>query len=154
MRDGKALQAGTSHMLGQNFAKAAGIQFLDRDNKLKNPYGTSWGFTTRMVGATVMVHGDDSGLVLPPNVAPTQLVIVPIFRSEDDRAAVAGAIEIGREVAGRRADRLRPAALQDRLARGVARLQVQPLGAARRSVPARDRSARCGRRPGRAGPAG
>jgi prolyl-tRNA synthetase len=93
MRDGKALQAGTSHMLGQNFAKAAGIQFLDRDNTLKNPYGTSWGFTTRMVGATVMVHGDDSGLVLPPNVAPHQLVIVPIHRSEDDRVAVAGAIE-------------------------------------------------------------
>jgi prolyl-tRNA synthetase len=93
MRDGKALQAGTSHMLGQNFAKAAGIEFLDRDNKLKNPYGTSWGFTTRMVGATVMVHGDDSGLVLPPNVAPHQVVIVPIYRSEDDRVAVAAAID-------------------------------------------------------------
>ena len=70
MRDGKALQAGTSHMLGQNFAKAAGIEFLDRDNERKNPYGTSWGFSTRMVGATIMAHGDDSGLVLPPNVAP------------------------------------------------------------------------------------
>ena len=98
MRDGKALQAGTSHMLGQNFAKAAGIEFLDRDNTLKNPYGTSWGFTTRMVGATVMVHGDDSGLVLPPNVAPTSWSIVPIYRSEDDRVAVAGAIR-DREVA-------------------------------------------------------
>jgi len=93
MRDGKALQAGTSHMLGQNFAKAAGIQFLDKDNTLKHPYGTSWGFTTRMVGATIMVHGDDSGLVLPPNVAPTQLVIVPIFRTEEERTAVAGALE-------------------------------------------------------------
>jgi prolyl-tRNA synthetase len=93
MRDGKALQAGTSHMLGQNFAKAAGITFLDRDNTLKNPYGTSWGFSTRMVGATIMAHGDDSGLVLPSNVAPKQLVIVPIFRTEDDRTAVAGAIE-------------------------------------------------------------
>ncbi|MDQ3642855.1 MAG: proline--tRNA ligase [Actinomycetota bacterium] len=93
MRDGKALQAGTSHMLGQNFSKAAGIEFLDRDNTLKNPYGTSWGFSTRMVGATIMAHGDDAGLVLPPNVAPTQVVIVPIFRSEDDRVAVAGAIE-------------------------------------------------------------
>jgi prolyl-tRNA synthetase len=93
MRDRKALQAGTSHMLGTNFAKAAGIEFLDRDNQRKNPYGTSWGFTTRMVGATVMVHGDDSGLVLPPNVAPLQLVIVPIFRSEEDRTAVAGAID-------------------------------------------------------------
>ena len=80
-------------MLGQNFAQAAGIEFLDRDNLRKNPYGTSWGFSTRMVGATIMAHGDDAGLVLPPNVAPTQLVIVPIFRTEDDRVAVAGAIE-------------------------------------------------------------
>jgi len=93
MRDRKALQAGTSHMLGQNFAKAAGIEFLDRDNIRKHPWGTSWGFSTRMVGATIMAHGDDSGLVLPPNVAPLQLVIVPIFRTEEDRRAVAGAIE-------------------------------------------------------------
>jgi prolyl-tRNA synthetase len=93
MRDTKALQAGTSHMLGQNFAKAADIGFLDRDNVRKHPWGTSWGFSTRMVGATIMAHGDDSGLVLPPNVAPKQLVIVPIFRSEEDRLAVAGAVE-------------------------------------------------------------
>jgi prolyl-tRNA synthetase len=93
MRDVKALQAGTSHMLGQNFSKAAGIDFLDRDNQRRNPWGTSWGFSTRMVGATIMAHGDDSGLVLPPNVAPTQLAIVPIFRTEDDRLAVAAAIE-------------------------------------------------------------
>ncbi len=93
MRDTKALQAGTSHMLGQNFARAADIGFLDRDNVRKHPWGTSWGFSTRMVGATIMAHGDDSGLVLPPNVAPKQLVIVPIFRSEEDRVAVAGAIE-------------------------------------------------------------
>jgi prolyl-tRNA synthetase len=93
MRDGKALQAGTSHMLGQNFAQAAGIKFLDRDNTLKAPYGTSWGFSTRMVGATIMAHGDDSGLVLPPNVAPLQVVVVPIYRNEDERLAVAGAIE-------------------------------------------------------------
>ena len=93
MRDGKALQAGTSHMLGQNFAHAAGIKFLDRDNQQKAPYGTSWGFSTRMVGATIMAHGDDSGLVLPSNVAPTQLVIVPIFRSDEDKSAVAQAID-------------------------------------------------------------
>src|SRR3954454_18443782 len=93
MRDGKALQAGTSHMLGQNFAKSAGIEFLDRDNVRKPPYGTSWGFSTRMVGATIMAHGDDSGLVLPPNVAPTQLVIVPIFRKDEERTAVAEAVE-------------------------------------------------------------
>ncbi|CAN5605734.1 proline--tRNA ligase [soil metagenome] len=93
MRDGKALQAGTSHMLGQNFARSAGIEFLDRDNIRKNPYGTSWGFSTHMVGATIMAHGDDAGLVLPPNVAPQQVVIVPIFRKEEERAQVAQAIE-------------------------------------------------------------
>ena len=93
MRDGKALQAGTSHMLGQNFAKAAGIEFLDRDNVRKAPYGTSWGFSTRMVGATIMAHGDDSGLVLPPNVAPVQVVVVPIFRKDEEQAAVAEAID-------------------------------------------------------------
>lgn len=93
MRDGRALQAGTSHMLGQNFAQSAGIKFLDRDNQQKAPYGTSWGFSTRMVGAVIMAHGDDSGLVLPPNVAPTQLVIVPIFRSDEERATVGAAIE-------------------------------------------------------------
>jgi prolyl-tRNA synthetase len=93
MRDGKALQAGTSHMLGQNFARAAGIEFLDRDNQRKSPYGTSWGFSTRMVGATIMAHGDDAGLVLPPNVAPTQLVIVPIWRREEERVQVAAAVE-------------------------------------------------------------
>jgi prolyl-tRNA synthetase len=93
MRDGKALQAGTSHMLGQNFARAAGIKFLDRDNQQKAPFGTSWGFSTRMVGALVMAHGDDSGLVLPPNVAPTQLVVVPIFRSDEEKSSVAQAIE-------------------------------------------------------------
>ncbi|CAN5866610.1 proline--tRNA ligase [soil metagenome] len=101
MRDTKALQAGTSHMLGTNFARAAGIEFLDRDNRRKNPYGTSWGFSTRMVGATIMAHGDDSGLVLPPNVAPTQLVIVPIFRKEEERVQVAEAIErLERSLAG------------------------------------------------------
>ena len=93
MRDTKALQAGTSHMLGQNFARSAGIEFLDRDNQRRAPFGTSWGFSTRMVGATIMAHGDDSGLVLPPNVAPIQLVIVPIFRTENDRRVVAEAVE-------------------------------------------------------------
>jgi prolyl-tRNA synthetase len=93
MRDRRALQSGTSHMLGQNFARSAGIEYLDRDNQRKAPYGTSWGFSTRMVGATIMAHGDDAGLVLPPNVAPVQVVVVPIFRSEEDRATVAGAVE-------------------------------------------------------------
>ena len=93
MRDTKALQAGTSHMLGQNFARAAGIEFLDRDNQRKHPYGTSWGFTTRMVGATIMAHGDDQGMVLPPNVAPVQVVVIPISRTDEERAAVEAALE-------------------------------------------------------------
>jgi prolyl-tRNA synthetase len=93
MRDRRALQAGTSHMLGTNFARAAGIEFLDRDNVRKNPWGTSWGFSTRMVGATIMAHGDDHGLVLPPNVAPVQVVVVPIFRTEEDQRLVSEAVE-------------------------------------------------------------
>lgn len=78
MHDGKALQSGTSHYFGQGFAKAFGMQFLDKDNKLKYVYQTSWGASTRLLGAIIMVHGDDNGLVLPPRVAPTQVVIVPI----------------------------------------------------------------------------
>ncbi|NLM72812.1 MAG: proline--tRNA ligase [Clostridiaceae bacterium] len=78
MHDGKALQSGTSHNFGDGFARAFGIQFLDRDNQLKYAYQTSWGVSTRLIGAIIMVHGDDSGLVLPPNVAPVQLIIVPV----------------------------------------------------------------------------
>jgi prolyl-tRNA synthetase len=80
MGDGRALQAGTSHNLGQNFAKAFNITFQARDKSLQHVWGTSWGVTTRLIGAVVMVHGDDSGLVLPPRVAPYQVVIVPIPR--------------------------------------------------------------------------
>jgi prolyl-tRNA synthetase len=80
MGDGRALQAGTSHNLGQNFAKAFGIQFQGRDKSLQHAWTTSWGMTTRLIGAVVMVHGDESGLVLPPRVAPHQVVIVPIQR--------------------------------------------------------------------------
>src|SRR5512146_1908927 len=80
MGDGRALQAGTSHNLGQNFAKAFNIQFQARDKSLQYIWGTSWGVTTRLVGAIIMTHGDDSGLVLPPAVAPYQVVIVPIGR--------------------------------------------------------------------------
>jgi len=93
MRDRRALQAGSRHMLGQNFARSAGIEFLDRDNVRKHPWGTSWGFSTRMVGATIMAHGDDSGLVLPPNVAPIQVAVVPIFRTDEERSAVEAALE-------------------------------------------------------------
>ena len=78
MHDGKALQSGTSHNFGDGFAKAFGIQFTDRDNTLKYVHQTSWGMTTRMIGAIIMVHGDDSGLVLPPKVAPVQAVVIPI----------------------------------------------------------------------------
>ena len=78
MHDGKALQSGTSHNFGDGFAKAFGIQYSDKDNQLKYVHQTSWGMTTRMIGAIIMVHGDNEGLVLPPKVAPTQVVIVPI----------------------------------------------------------------------------
>ena len=78
MHDGKALQSGTSHNFGDGFARAFGIQFADKDNTLKYVHQTSWGFTTRMIGAIIMVHGDDDGLVLPPRIAPTQCVIIPI----------------------------------------------------------------------------
>ena len=88
MRDGKALQAGTSHNLGQHFAKVFDITFQDKDGIRKNAWQTSWGVTTRLIGALIMVHGDDSGLNLPPNVAPIQVVIVPIWRKEADRVQV------------------------------------------------------------------
>ncbi len=78
MHDGKALQSGTSHNFGDGFAKAFGIEYTDKDNKKRNVFQTSWGVTTRLIGALIMVHGDDSGLVLPPKIAPTQLVIIPI----------------------------------------------------------------------------
>jgi len=78
MQDGKALQAGTSHNLGQHFAKVFDIQYLDRDGQLKYVYQTSWGVSTRLIGGIIMVHGDERGLVLPPKVAPIQVVIVPI----------------------------------------------------------------------------
>lgn len=84
MPDGKALQMGTSHQLGQNFSKVFDIKFLDQDEKEQNVWQTSWGFTTRMIGAMVMVHGDDKGLVLPPKVAPIQVVIVPIPYKDAD----------------------------------------------------------------------
>jgi prolyl-tRNA synthetase len=87
MRDGKALQAATSHYLGQGFARTFGVRYTGRDGSEQHPYATSWGATTRLVGGVVMAHGDDRGLRLPPRVAPQQVVIVPIFR-EDERADV------------------------------------------------------------------
>ena len=98
MGDYKALQSGTSHFLGQNFAKAFDIKFLDENNDLQYVWTTSWGLSTRMVGAVVMVHGDDQGLVLPPKLAPIQVVIVPIWRSDNQRAAVLEAVTRVEEV--------------------------------------------------------
>ena len=83
MHDGKALQAGTSHYFGDGFAKAFNIQYTDKDNTLKYPHQTSWGMTTRLIGAVIMTHGDNSGLVLPPDVAPTQVVIVPVAQHKE-----------------------------------------------------------------------
>jgi len=88
MQDGKALQAGTSHNLGQNFAKAFEIQFQDRNQELDHVYTTSWGVSTRLVGALIMAHSDDEGLVLPPHVAPVLAAIVPIYRKDEEREAV------------------------------------------------------------------
>ena len=83
MHDGKALQSGTSHNFGDGFAKAFGIQYTGKDNKLRYVYQTSWGVTTRLIGAIIMVHGDNSGLVLPPRVAPTQVMIIPIMQKKE-----------------------------------------------------------------------
>src|SRR4249919_1161102 len=83
MQDGKALQSGTSHFLGQNFAKAFDVKFSDKQNKLDYVWATSWGVSTRLVGALVMAHSDDDGLILPPRIAPVQVVIVPIYKGDD-----------------------------------------------------------------------
>lgn len=88
MQDGKALQAGTSHFLGQNFAKAFDVQFADKTGKLEYVWATSWGVSTRLMGALIMVHSDDSGLVIPPKLAPIQVAIVPIYRNEEQLKAV------------------------------------------------------------------
>lgn len=93
MRDGKALQCGTSHFLGQNFGRAYDVTFLNADGDQEHAWGTSWGFSTRMVGGTIMAHGDDAGLRLPPEVAPVQVVIVPIYRTDAERASVLGVAE-------------------------------------------------------------
>jgi prolyl-tRNA synthetase len=90
MQDGKALQAGTSHHLGQNFAKAFDVKFQDRDKELKYVYATSWGVSTRLIGAMIMSHSDDNGLVIPPKLAPLPVVFVPIWRSDEEMAQTVG----------------------------------------------------------------
>ena len=83
MQDGKALQAGTSHFLGQNFAKAFDVKFANKEGKLDYVWATSWGVSTRLMGALIMTHSDDNGLVLPPKLAPIQVVVIPIYRSDE-----------------------------------------------------------------------
>jgi prolyl-tRNA synthetase len=97
MQDGKALQSGTSHFLGQNFGKAFNVQFINKENKLEYAWATSWGVSTRLMGALIMTHSDDNGLVLPPMLAPIQVVIVPVYRNEEQLKAIdekmAGVVE-------------------------------------------------------------
>jgi prolyl-tRNA synthetase len=93
MQDGRALQAGTSHNLGQNFAKAFDITFTDQNNTIQHAWTTSWGVSTRLIGALIMSHSDDEGLVLPPRLAPTQVVVVPIYKNDAERSAVMGAVQ-------------------------------------------------------------
>lgn len=155
MGDGKALQSGTSHNLGQNFAKAFDIQYLDPNNELQYAWTTSWGLSTRFVGAIIMTHGDDQGLVLPPRLAPYQVVIVPIYRQDGEKTAVLEAAHrIQRELAevGIRAkmddrDNLTPGfKFNDWELRGVpARIEIGPrdvekhsVALARRDVPGRE----------------
>ncbi|TMC45927.1 MAG: proline--tRNA ligase, partial [Chloroflexi bacterium] len=93
MMDGKALQMGTSHYFGENFTRAYDLTFTGRSNEQQYPHSTSWGMSTRMVGAVVMAHGDDSGLQLPPRIAPLQVIIVPIFRSDAERSQIQTALQ-------------------------------------------------------------
>lgn len=93
MQDGKALQAGTSHFLGQNFAKAFDVKFTNKEGKIEHVWATSWGVSTRLMGALVMAHSDDAGLVLPPQLAPIQVVIVPIYRSDEELAKISSFVD-------------------------------------------------------------
>src|SRR5699024_2827507 len=88
MQDGRALQAGTSHFLGQNFAKAFDVKFADKEGKLQHVWATSWGVSTRLMGALIMTHSDDKGLVLPPKLAPYQVIVIPIYRNDEQKTAV------------------------------------------------------------------
>ena len=133
MGDGRALQAGTSHNLGQNFAKAFDITFQARDKSVQHVWGTSWGMTTRLIGAAIMMHGDDSGLVLPPRIAPYQVVIVPIGRDNWRETVLPKAQEIQQRAGGGRHPR------HARRARGAPGLEVRRVGAARRAAAPRDR---------------
>ena len=147
MGDGKALQAGTSHNLGQNFAKAFEIRYLDKGGVLQHCWTTSWGLSTRFVGAIIMVHGDDQGLILPPRLAPFQLVIVPIYKTRR------GKIERPRKRAqAAQGARRRGHSREDgRARRHEPRLQIQRLGDARRAAAAGTGPEGCGEGLGGAG---
>lgn len=93
MQDGKALQSGTSHFLGQNFAKAFDVQFVNKEGKMEYVWATSWGVSTRLMGALIMAHSDNNGLVLPPKLAPIQVVMVPIYKGEDELRAIVERME-------------------------------------------------------------
>ena len=93
MQDGKALQAGTSHNLGQNFAKAFDVTFMNKENKPEYVWANSWGVSTRLMGALIMTHSDDNGLVLPPKLAPIQVVIIPIYKNEEGRKVITDKVE-------------------------------------------------------------
>ncbi|MGL1654810.1 hypothetical protein ACSTIC_23280, partial [Vibrio parahaemolyticus] len=94
MQDGKALQAGTSHFLGQNFAKAFDVKFSDNNNQLEYVWATSWGVSTRLIGGLVMAHSDDDGLILPPKIAPLQVVIVPIYKGDEQKGVIGNEVHI------------------------------------------------------------
>ena len=131
MRDGRALQSGTSHYMGTNFAKAFSIQYAAQSGELEYCHTTSWGMSTRMVGGVIMTHGDDKGLVLPPLLAPYQVVIVPIGRGGQAEQVLRRSHRTGRRAApgGHPHARGQPVP-------ALPWLQVQPLGAARRAGPA------------------
>ena len=147
MQDGKALQAGTSHNFGTDFAEAYNIQFSNKEGKLEYVYETSWGVSTRLIGAIIMTHGDERGLKLPPRIAPIQVVIVPIA------AHKGGVLEKCAEAAEGAGGRRHPREA-GRPRHPVPRIQVQRLGAEGRARPAGDRPPRSGKRPVRAVPPG
>ena len=136
MRDGRALQSGTSHYMGTNFAKAFNIQYAAESGELELCHATSWGMGARMIGGVIMTHGDDKGLILPPLLAPYQVVIVPIGRGEQAGQVLAPA----RELAARLHERRHPRA-PGRPAAPLPRVQVQRLGDAQRPDPAGARAA-------------
>ena len=141
MRDGRALQAGTSHLLGQNFARAFDITYNSAEGNLEYCHTTSWGMSTRMIGGVVMTHGDDRGLILPPRLAPFQVVIVPIGATPTSSRSSSCA-QFQR---ARRRGRTGP---HRRASAALAGLQVQRVGAARRPLPSRDRPSGPRRRSG------